>query len=292
MSIRVIIQHPNGGPVYTVTHEVTPQIVQHTARAIDLLGYQLEQSRAQHRERGYYNEDRQHYDYPHYEHHDAIVRGPPDYNPHQGEEVNRRHRDSRSRSPARNDNDAHDRHAFDRVDWPALQRGARRVLDSCYVQHAIGNEQLAHPDDLMVAVGPAGNATHKFIIKRYTPLRRIVNAYTGLTGQDPKFFGLQWQGRRVGWGEDDTADKVKYLAQLASHSINVQGALLTPLQYRISHGDELEIVVRWFVGNRKLLDEYGQAEHSERPSEEENDVEIKSESTGSSMDVTDDQVSP
>lgn len=234
MSIKLSIKYPNGGPVHTVeaplsrnastrpgvTGEAVHQMMMihdYTVNTINnVFDSQLERPQDQYRERGYYEEDRRNYGHLRYEHRARIVQYPP-----QGYEINRRHRDSRSRSPVRSD--SHHRHAFDHVDWPTMQGIVRRVHDSCYVQRAVGHEHLTHPDDLMVGVGPVRKVTHKFIIKKFTPLRRVLNAYTGWEHKDPKFWELQWQGRRLGWGEGDTADKVKYLALLTSHSVGLIG---------------------------------------------------------------------
>jgi hypothetical protein len=120
----------------------------------------------------------------------------------------RHHHYNCSRSPARDD----DRHRLlvERAAPPRANATSRRVLDSCYVQCAFGDEQLDNSEFLMVEVGSPCTVEYNSIINMYTPLHRLVNAYTGLERMDLDFFRLEWQGDLVGWGDDDTAEKVLY----------------------------------------------------------------------------------
>jgi len=95
----------------------------------------------------------------------------------------------------------------------------RRLLASCFVERAgarTTNAGLGDPDALVVAVVQAGGATgpsrgrvYRYIVRNYTPLRRVLNAYAGQRKRDVQTLKLMWQGERVGW--DDTAEKVSIL---------------------------------------------------------------------------------
>ena len=230
MSVTITINDPRGGHIYTietpldsvastkqdVTYQETQQMIsEYAARTVNtILG-------AGPRRMGripdddddddddddgdYYNDDRGFHDDQRYERHLRNTRRSPDYNDYQPPQAEqRRHRDERSRSPVRNES----LRRYPRNRSPPPKRNAtRRELDSRFVQRATGYE-LTDADTIMVGVGPAGTVEHKFIIKTYTPLRRLVNAYCGLSHMDVKFFELQWQGHRLGWGDEDTAEKV------------------------------------------------------------------------------------
>jgi hypothetical protein len=103
-------------------------------------------------------------------------------------------RDDGSRSPARNDNQLR------------VHRG------NAFPPRAI--EQPSDPDSLVVGVGRPGRVEYHFTIKKNAPLRRLVNMYAGFKHRDVKLFELHWQGDCIGWGDDDTAEKVRYLGRV------------------------------------------------------------------------------
>lgn len=218
MSVTITIKNPHGGHVYTietplesvastkqdVSYEETQQMIsEYAARTINsIVGGHERNFR---REYDFYGNDHENYNDQRYERHNRNTRRSPDYSDYREE---RRHRDDRSRSPVRNGSPQ--RYLRNRSSPLRDYATHRRELDSRYVHLATGYEQLTDPESLMVGVGPGGTVDYKFIIKKYTPLRRLVNAYAGLSHVNVNFFELQWQGNRIGWGEEDTAEKVKY----------------------------------------------------------------------------------
>ena len=219
MSVTITINDPRGGHIYTietplesvastkqdVNYEETQQMIsEYAARAVNsIVGARPHKADRDH---DYYDNDRDFYNTQCHERHDRNVRRSPDYGDYQSSCVERRHRDNRSRSPARNDSLR--RYLRHRSWSPKGDFTHCRELDSRFVQCATGFEQLTDPESLMVGVGPPGTVEYRFIIKKYTPLRRLVNAYSGLSHIDVKFFELQWRGHRLGWGDGDTAEKV------------------------------------------------------------------------------------
>jgi hypothetical protein len=103
-------------------------------------------------------------------------------------------RDDRSRSPARDDNQL------------------RVHRDNAFPPRAM--EQPSDPDSLTIGVGRPGRVEYHFTIKKNAPLRRLVNMYTGFEHRDVKLFELHWQGECIGVGDDDTAEKVRYLGRV------------------------------------------------------------------------------
>jgi hypothetical protein len=75
-------------------------------------------------------------------------------------------------------------------------------------------EQPIDPDSLIIGVGRPGRVEYHFTIKKHAPLRRLVNMYAGFEHRDVKLFELHWQGECIGWGDDDTAEKVTYLGRV------------------------------------------------------------------------------
>jgi hypothetical protein len=103
-------------------------------------------------------------------------------------------RDDRSRSPAREDNQLR------------VHRG------NTFPPRAM--EQSSGPDSLTIEVGRPGRVEYHFTIKKNAPLRRLVNMYAGFEHRDVKLFELHWQGDCIGWGDDDTAEKWRYLGRV------------------------------------------------------------------------------
>jgi hypothetical protein len=219
MSVTITINDPRGGHIYTiqaplesvastkqdVTYEETQQMIsEYAARTVNSIvgGH----PRKTLRDVDDYEDDRDFYDNQRRERHARNIRRSPDYSDYDSPPPERPHRGDRSRFPARNESLRC--YLRDRSPPPRHDATHRRELDSRFVQCATGYEQLTDPESLMVGVGPAGTVEYKFIIKKYTPLRRLVNAYYGLSHIDVKFFELQWQSHRVGWGDGDTAEEV------------------------------------------------------------------------------------
>ena len=235
MSVTITINDPRGGHTYTietplesvastkqdVTYQETQQMIsEYAARAItSVVGPYPRKVSSGRGDYGYdiydYDDDRDYYDDQRYERHVRTLRGSPTYSDYELPQAERRHRDDRSRSPPRNESLR--RYLQERSTPPRRKAASRRELDSRFVQCATGYEELTDPESLMVGVGPPGTVEYKFIIKNYTPLRRLVNAYSGLSHIDVKFFELQWQGRTVGWGDQDTAKKVRSTQWLLVH---------------------------------------------------------------------------
>lgn len=74
----------------------------------------------------------------------------------------------------------------------------RRLLDSCYVQRATGKEALQDPESLVIGVHQPGRVFW-YICKKYTPLRRVLNAYAAEREKDVKLFQLTWEGDMVSY---------------------------------------------------------------------------------------------
>nr|OQO19019.1 hypothetical protein B0A51_15248 [Rachicladosporium sp. CCFEE 5018] len=81
----------------------------------------------------------------------------------------------------------------------------RRLLESCVVERADDNTTFASgPDSLIVGLRALGaRQLWRFIIRDFTPLRRVLNAYAGQRGKNLANMRLLWKGQVVGY--QDTA---------------------------------------------------------------------------------------
>ncbi|KAK6428307.1 hypothetical protein LTR95_015552 [Oleoguttula sp. CCFEE 5521] len=76
----------------------------------------------------------------------------------------------------------------------------RRLLESCVVERADDNIIFASgPDSLIVGLRALGaRQLWRFIIRDFTPLRRMLNAYAGQRGKNLANMRLLWKGQVVG----------------------------------------------------------------------------------------------
>ncbi|KAK6433194.1 hypothetical protein LTR95_010629 [Oleoguttula sp. CCFEE 5521] len=81
----------------------------------------------------------------------------------------------------------------------------RRLLESCVVERAEDHTTFAPgPDSLIVGLRALGaRQLWRFIIRDFTPLRRVLNAYAGQRGKNLANMRLLWKGQVV--GHEDTA---------------------------------------------------------------------------------------
>jgi hypothetical protein len=104
-----------------------------------------------------------------------------------------------------------------------------RLLASCYVERADSCTLLSRSDMLVVAVRQTA-ASEKFWykIRSFTPLRRVLNAYTAEIGRDGEKFWLESKGRAIGY--DDTAEDVSAFT-CSGHAVSVIDAKSLPFSF-------------------------------------------------------------
>ncbi|OQO07593.1 hypothetical protein B0A48_07290 [Cryoendolithus antarcticus] len=82
-----------------------------------------------------------------------------------------------------------------------------RALESCVVERAGATARAADAGSLIVGVRAIGGKhVWRYIIKDFTPLRRVLNAYAGQKKKDVGCMRLLWKGQVVGFS--DTAKQL------------------------------------------------------------------------------------